>query len=375
MSLGDVDGDGFLDIVQVIRTQHRSFVFAVTASTGKMLMNYPIELDGKISLDDEAEEVHYKLTQPLLVDLHTDQTFLNAYIHRKGGTPFTRTTKTVMSKNTKDAVPHGGIGSGLHIVIPHGDAMFIVEGATVCTHKIEMGAEVSAMVQADDLHGTNLLDLVVITGSGSVMTFETATPYHPLNTWTGGSARNHRSTSHTHGYSASQGIYVHDNTRQYTDIFGVYVPITFEIFDNRPNIQNEPERRQYVVEVRDGPSWKRALWRNTYNTTGVYSERVYIRYGPGYYTLYVTMQTSHGLMYEDTFSIGYNIHYLDGLDVFLWLPLLIAAIFIFLFGASKRPNWNSRHDIDEHDDNDIEHYDNGRDGHSLGILGRAQLPT
>ena len=378
MTLGDVDGDGLLDIVQMIRTQSRSFIFAVTASTGDMLANYPIELDGNISLDDEAEEVHYKLTQPLLVDLHTDHSFLNAYLHRNGGTKFTRpTTKTSTTKTSKGtAIAQGGIGSGLHIVVPHGHAIFIVEGSTGCTQKIDMDTEVVSMVQVDDLHGTDHLDLVIVTGSGNVMTLETNTPYHPLNTWTGGPVRNHRSTSHVHGYSASQGIFVHDITRQYTDIFGVYVPITFEIFDNRPNIQNEPEQRKYLVEVRDGPSWKRALWRNSYNATGVYTERVYVRYGPGYYTLYVTMQTSHGIIYEDTFSIGYNIHFLDGLDVYLWLPLLIAAIIIFVLGASKRPNWNSIHDIDEQQDNHVtEYYDNGRDGHSLGILGRAQLPT
>jgi hypothetical protein len=64
--------------------------------------------------------------------------------------------------------------------------------------------------------------------------------------------------------------------------------------------------------------------------------------------------------------------------MYLWLPLLLAAIIIFVLGASKRPNWNNIHEIDEHDDSDIaEYYDNGREGHSLGILGRAQqqLPT
>jgi len=212
----------------------------------------------------------------------------------------------------------------------------------------------------DDVHGTNKLDLVVATESGNIVTLESMASYHPLNTWTHGEVRG-RSNLHAHGYSASQGIFVHEVSRQFRDVFGVYVPVTFEIFDNRPNIQNEPNRRKYVVEIRDGSSWKRLLWRQEYTEPGVYTDRVYVRYGPGYYTLFVTMRTSHGLIYEDTFSIGYNVKFLDGFGTLLWLPLLVASAAILLCGA-KKTNW------------DDEEFDGGRDGHSMGILGRA-LPT
>jgi len=258
---------------------------------------------------------------------------------------------------------HGGQGSGLHIVQPHGQDLFIVEGYSGCTQKISIGEQVSAMVQVDDVHGTQKLDLVVATEAGRLVTLESQAPYHPLNTWTGGHVRGHRAALHAHGYSASQGIFVHAVSRQFVDVFGVYVPITFEIFDNRPNMANEPDKRKYLVEIRDGPSWKRVLWRNEYAEPGVYTDRVYIRYGPGYYTLSVVMQTSHGILYEDRFSIGYNVRFLDGFGILLWLPLLLASVGILLCGA-KKANW------------DDEDFDDGvRDGNSrLGILGRA-LPT
>jgi hypothetical protein len=190
---------------------------------------------------------------------------------------------------------------------------------------------------------------------------ESQAVFHPLNTWTGGEVRG-RGNLHAHGYSASQGIFVHSVSRNFRDVFGVYVPVTFEIFDNRPNIINEPEKRNYVVEIRDGPSWKRVLWRNTYTAPGVYTDRVYIRYGPGYYTLAVTMQTTHGIIYEDTFSIGYNVGFLDGFGILLWLPLLVSAVVILLCGA-KKATW---------DDEDLD--TNSPGGQSLGILGRS-LPT
>jgi hypothetical protein len=150
-------------------------------------------------------------------------------------------------------------------------------------------------------------------------------------------------------------------SRQYLDIFGVYVPITFEIFDNRPNIQNEPDRRKYVVDIRDGTSSKRVLWRKEYSQPGVYTERVFIRYGPGYYSLSVVMRTSHGLLYEDTFHMGYNVHFMDGFGSLLVIPLLVASLTIFLCGA-KKASWDD-------EEMDGEREDNGR-----GILDQ-ELPS
>jgi hypothetical protein len=376
MTLGDVDGDGRLDIVQVIRCQKRSVVFAVSASTGMDLPRFPIELDGDINIDDESDEIHHKLAQPLLVDLHTDVFFLKDYLRRNGTAYQPKPSKASSPKIT----PQGGSGPGLHIVQPHGEHLFILEGSSGCTQKISMGTEISAMVQVDDVHATDFLDLILATESGSIVTLESMAPFHPLNTWTGGMHRNHRSSTQAHGYSASQGIFLNDISRQYPDIVGIFVPFTFEIFDNRPNIQNEPDRRKYIVEVRDGPSWRRVLWRNEYQQPGVYSERLYIRFGPGHYTLYVSMHTSHGIIYEDTFTVAYNTHFLDGLGVWLWLPLVLSALAIFVMGsalaifvmgASREKHWN-RMDVA---DGDTEYADNGREGHTMGRLGRSPLPT
>lgn len=353
MTLGDVNGDGLLDLVQVVHIESETIVFAVKASTGEDLPGFPIVLGGKPALHQGMDSLHQKLPQPLLVDLHTDQSFLNNYLRRNG-------THWTQRKPSRKQSPYGGSGPGLHIVQPNGNNLYVIEGYSGCTQEVVIGEDIAAMVQVDDVHGTNLLDLVVATESGNIITLETQAPYHPLNTWSFGEVRG-RSNMHAHGYSASQGIFVHATSRQYRDIFGVYVPTTFEIFDNRPNIAHEPERRKYLVEVRDGPSWKRVLWRQEYKEPGVYTENVYIRFGPGYYALSLTMQTSHGIIYEDMFSIAYNVRFLDGLGILLWLPLLIASAAILLCGA-KRTNWED------------EDFDDGRDGHSLGILGRA-LPT
>ena len=90
-------------------------------------------------------------------------------------------------------------------------------------------------MQTDVVHGTGQLDLVVATNAGNIITLESKAPFHPLNTWTGGDVRQ-RGSSQAHGFSVSQGIFAHDASRQLVDIFGVFVPVTFEIFDNHPAI-------------------------------------------------------------------------------------------------------------------------------------------
>jgi len=258
------------------------------------------------------------------------------------------------SSSEKTTVPQGGKARGLHIIQPVGKDVFIIEGGSGCAHPVPIGDEVTAMVQADDVHGTGNLDLVVSTASGNIVTLDSpGVPYHPLNVWNNGEVRNQGNTF-AHGFSASQGIYVLDVSRQYRDIFGIYVPVTFEIFDNRPNIQYEEARRLYRVSIRDGTSSKRLLFFKEYNVTGTYTERIYINHGPGYYSLKVSLKTTHGLTYEDVFHIGYNVHFLDGFGLLLWLPLLVAGIPMLL--CSRKKNW-------EDDDFDGE-----------GILGR-ELPT
>lgn len=356
LSLGDINGDGVLDLVISIEIEGLGFVLAFNAATGENISPFPMKLE-KLTKEGETEfvgDVHRKMAQPLLIDLHADQRHIEKYIRRNGAQWRPKT-------KSSSPPPSGGSAPGLHIVQPFRDKLFIIEGGSGCTQSVAIGDQVTAMVQADDVHGTGKIDLVIATSSGKIITLESNSPWHALNTWTHGELRG-RENAHAHGYSASQGIYVHDVSRGFMDILGIYVPVTFEIFDNRPNIHNEPNRRVYKVEIRDGTSSKRTLWRGEYNQPGVYTERLFIRYGPGFYSLSVILRTSHGLVYEDNFPVRYNIHFMEGLGLLLWLPLLLASTAILFCGAKKRS-------LEDDDINET------RGSYSsLGILGRA-LPT
>jgi len=286
------------------------------------------------------------LPEPLLVDLHEYQGSWADKIH-----PFRKKTSTnhpqskIRSeldfapfrklKNNKKKVPHGGVGKGLHIVQPLETKLFIIEGSTGCTQTMDMGDEISVMVQVDDVHGNGNLDLVVTTKSGEIMTLEVSdkVPYHPLNVWNHGSSRSRQGGNKmVHGYSASSGIFVHSKSRQYNrDVLGLFVDVTFEIFDAWPNIDHEPEHQKYYVEVKERTSTSRSFLQKMYNATGVYSEQIYIPDGPGYYTLTFVMKTTHGLVYEDLFRIAYITNYTAGILWIVILPLLVAIFPLFFY--------------------------------------------
>lgn len=313
--------DGKLNVVVAVAIAGKgSLIFVLDAESGVDSINFPLQLE----IPDQQYDVrslHEKLAQPLLVDLSTDKTFIEDYIRRRGAPK-----RHVITATHK---------AGLHIVYPCGESLYIIDALSGCTHAMAIGEVVTAPVQVDDVHGTNKLDLVVATHDGNIITLESQTPYHPLNVWNNGETRS-RFGGAVHGYSASQGLYVHEVSRQYIDVFGVYVHVTLEVFDNRRNVGKD--HRKYNVEIRDGSSHKRTLFRAQYEEPGVYSERVFIRFGPGYYGLHVLLTTSHGLVYEDVFHIGYNVHYLSGFGALIWLPLMTFSLIIVIYAIKGQRN-------------------------------------
>ncbi|KAL7496238.1 hypothetical protein ACHAWT_005887 [Skeletonema menzelii] len=371
LSLGDVDGTGRLAIVVVARIasterqyQHRPDkhdvlehrLYAIDAVTGDDLEHFPIILNKGADVSTSS-----LIPQPLLIDLHEDQRHWLNQIHGLSDEDIS-TIRQINKRAAEDFSassqprPHGGAGRGVHIVQPLGSTLYIIEGATACSQTVDVGDTIPSMVQADDVHGTGGLDLVVTTSRGEILTLESDTvSYHPLNVWNAGVTRAPGSSNaQAHGFSSTQGIFVHPMSRVWRDILGVYIPITFEIFDRRPNIANEANRQVYEVEVRAGMSAKRTIFYRSYNATGIYTERVQIPFGPGYFSLTVLLRTTHGIVYEDTFHIGFNVDYMGGLWLVVFLPLVLASIPIFMF--RKKPNWEEDEDYG---------------GSRGGILGRA----
>jgi hypothetical protein len=66
----------------------------------------------------------------------------------------------------------------------------IIGAGSGFVQKMDIGDVITSMVLANDVHGSNRLDLVVSTAAGNIVTLESpAVPYHPWNVWNNGETR------------------------------------------------------------------------------------------------------------------------------------------------------------------------------------------
>ena len=82
---------------------------------------------------------------------------------------------------------------------------------------------------------------------------------------------------------------------------------------------------------------------NILDSPGIYTEQVFVPFGPGYYTVTARLTTTHGLVYEDVFSLGYNVDFASGLAWIVLVPLIVAAI--PLLSIRRKANWQEDDDF------------------------------
>lgn len=133
--------------------------------------------------------------------------------------------------------------SSLHIVISASDGhLYIVDGATGCFEKFDLGEVAYGMVLADDITGNGKMDLVVTTKSGTIYVLSTEATYHPLKSWTSQGLGLNGFTVRD-GY---QAVYVTQASRGLRDIIGEEFYLQIHILDNRLKHKEEPH---YDIKV------------------------------------------------------------------------------------------------------------------------------
>ncbi len=124
--------------------------------------------------------------------------------------------------------------------------MYIIDGYSGCSEKIDIGEHSYSMVLVDDIDEDGKLDLVASTMNGNVYAFRTATDYDALKTWR---SANNGQNGHTAQWN-HRGVRFLSQVKR--EVMGATVPIQFEIVDaardrRRENGGRDISSRKYTL--------------------------------------------------------------------------------------------------------------------------------
>jgi len=282
-TVGDVDGDGQLDIVVIAMQDTTSHLWVVDGATGMPLLGYPIKLPSNGLFSSSA----------LLVDL-----FSGAKTKQQG----------VVERR-----------SGLHIIVPAFDGhVYLIDGVKKCYDRIDVGDHLFSTPLLEDVTGDGQLDLVLGTVNGQVLTIETSIPSHPKNVWSG--FPRYRGGN---GFTFDQaGIMLKQDLglqprKDASSPFQNYT-ISFEIWDKRkapppsassgggeslgwhnPNLGLE---RRYTVTIAPYGSPTNPMFSQSFSEPGVHTVSFGVQ-PPEHAALVLAMVNDHGQRFEDSFVL------------------------------------------------------------------------
>lgn len=274
LTAADLDGDGILDIVATSTSGH---IWAIKGDTGDVLPGFPVKTDGPI------------LSSASIL--------------------------TGLSDDPQSAT----------IIAPsHDGYVYFVDAKTTCIDKFDIGERIYSQVLIDDVTGNGYLNLIVTTMNGNVLNLGTTVPYDPLKTITG-MTPNVAYRANYHGLSVTK------NSRKHRDEFGSSFKVEFDIVDNRKMPSHIP--RRYTIRITIGGTYE-LLKEKIYDKPGRYVVIVPTPSKRFHGKVIVSMVNEHGVRFEDEFTLGFNIAFLNLFKWMIVLPfMLCAGLLLYLFGT------------------------------------------
>lgn len=272
MSVGDIDHDGTLDIVFATNNGN---VWSVRGRDGKPSQSFfPIKTGS---------------------DIYAPVTLLHS----------------------SDTANH------LDIVVPAFDGyMYMIDGKAGQVDKVDFGEHSYAQVLAVPSISGDKINLVLVTMNGNVFSYATDIPYHPLRVVM-------HQQEYVNGFTSRyghHGIYVLPESRVCRDVVGSTFKVAFEIVDRRKLPSHIP--RQYHVTIAIGN--KKVLLDKIYTSPGIYVETLDTPAQRMHANIRVRMVNERRSVFEDVYSVSFNIGFLSLLKWTVVAPVLLVAVVVHL---------------------------------------------
>jgi hypothetical protein len=290
-TIGDINGDSKLDVVIATVSGH---IYALQGTTGEILQHFPIKTSGRI------------VAPITLVNL--DSSLFPLFNIAGLNSPFQ---------------------PGLHLVFPCFDGhIYIIDGRSGCSNKIDIGEHSYGQILADDLQGNGRIDLLATTMNGNVFVFGTQANFHSMKAWRGPAHGRNVFISRSNYH----GVYFTAEQRERSVLAGSAVAVEFVILDNRPS-DVVAKQRSYNVSLRfDG----QLLFNKVYSAPGLKKESIRSPPWPAYSMLTISMENEHRQFFEDSFAVAWNEFYYRTLKYLVVLPVIaVATAIVFIKPAKK----------------------------------------
>jgi hypothetical protein len=349
-TVGDVNGDGAMDIVVVAVTSDTSHLYAIDGTSGKPLPNFPIvlPLSAMISSPVTIVDLHdYYRGMAMTPTRFADPALPPWMQNSRGHSPAPAPSMDILLANKRRAnMSHsadsggknlrrdsrpvqsfssGKIAKGLHLLVPSFDGhLYIIDGVLGCAERVDVGEHIYSVPLVDDVTGDGLLDIVIGTMNGHLMVMETTVPYHPLNAWA--SFPKHRLNGFTHGAIGISIPFAEGNSLKNANMKGEKsILLTFDIWDNRVHVKD----RSFKVFFSRGTNRAEPILEMVYDSPGRYTVNLPVS-PPDSMTLVIGMINEHGQYYEDTAHVAVGTKFYVWLKYLILGPLLIIALPFFL---------------------------------------------